>query len=268
MTGGRAIAPERLAEIAQPEVFTEPCRKCGGSGNFHSYSGRVVGACFTCKGTGTMTFKTSREARKASREGAAARKAKDVASWAAEHQAAYDWLLARRETSAFAVSVLEGLKKFGAPTDNQLAAIERSLAKEHAAKEQAAERQAAAPEVSTLKIEEAFAVAREKGIKRPVLRLDTFKFKPAGSASRNPGAIYVTEDGDYLGKIADGKFLCASAATPEQVARIQAAAADPEAAAIAYGRRTGNCCICARTLTKGESIDRGIGPICAERFGW
>lgn len=35
-----------------------------------------------------------------------------------------------------------------------------------------------------------------------------------------------------------------------------------------YGIRTGTCCICARTLTKAESITKGIGPICEGKMGW
>jgi len=45
-------------------------------------------------------------------------------------------------------------------------------------------------------------------------------------------------------------------------------AKDPSAAARAYGLRTGQCSICGRELTNAESRARGIGPICAERFGF
>lgn len=36
--------------------------------------------------------------------------------------------------------------------------------------------------------------------------------------------------------------------------------------AAAYGKATGQCCVCSRELTVKESIDRGIGPICASKF--
>lgn len=36
--------------------------------------------------------------------------------------------------------------------------------------------------------------------------------------------------------------------------------------AAAYGRRTGICMICGRTLTNEESISIGIGPICLKGF--
>jgi hypothetical protein len=36
--------------------------------------------------------------------------------------------------------------------------------------------------------------------------------------------------------------------------------------AAAYGRRTGVCMICSRTLTDPKSIAQGIGPICIKGF--
>ena len=33
-------------------------------------------------------------------------------------------------------------------------------------------------------------------------------------------------------------------------------------------RLTGACSCCGRELTNQVSIDRGIGPICAVKFGW
>lgn len=33
-----------------------------------------------------------------------------------------------------------------------------------------------------------------------------------------------------------------------------------------FGRRTGVCCSCGATLTKEESIARGLGPVCAGKF--
>jgi Family of unknown function (DUF6011) len=42
--------------------------------------------------------------------------------------------------------------------------------------------------------------------------------------------------------------------------------ADPERAAVLYGKASGNCSICGRDLTDPESIERGIGPICAGKY--
>lgn len=41
-----------------------------------------------------------------------------------------------------------------------------------------------------------------------------------------------------------------------------------EERAAAFGKATGQCLICNRTLTVQESIDRGIGPVCASKMGW
>ncbi len=42
----------------------------------------------------------------------------------------------------------------------------------------------------------------------------------------------------------------------------------PEAAAARYGHEIGKCGICSRTLTNDISRERGIGPVCAEKWGW
>lgn len=33
-----------------------------------------------------------------------------------------------------------------------------------------------------------------------------------------------------------------------------------------FGRMTGTCCVCARRLDVPESVEAGIGPVCAKRF--
>jgi hypothetical protein len=45
-------------------------------------------------------------------------------------------------------------------------------------------------------------------------------------------------------------------------------AQDPVGAAERYGLEIGKCGICHRTLTNDISRARGIGPVCAERWGW
>lgn len=45
-------------------------------------------------------------------------------------------------------------------------------------------------------------------------------------------------------------------------------AEDPAEAAALYGKEIGKCGICSRKLTNDESRARGIGPVCAERWGW
>ena len=45
-------------------------------------------------------------------------------------------------------------------------------------------------------------------------------------------------------------------------------AENPRDAAIRYGQRTGSCACCGRALSNKQSIDLGIGPICAEKWGF
>lgn len=51
--------------------------------------------------------------------------------------------------------------------------------------------------------------------------------------------------------------------------RVLAAISDnPAEAAELYGKQVGKCGICHRKLTNDISRARGIGPICAQRYGW
>lgn len=107
-------------------------------------------------------------------------------------------------------------------------------------------------------------------IKHPKLRIDEYTFSPAKPGSANPGAVYVKAgDGTYLGKyIAAGKFVPTRDASDQDVERIEEIAKDPLAHAKIHGQRYGKCSVCNRDLTDPESIEAGIGPICASNFGF
>lgn len=177
-------------------------------------------------------------------------------AWAMSHPDEMAWVAANMETSTFAASLAADIDQYGALTERQLAAVRRNAAGHEAA-----------PAVTVAEIESRFELARQRQVEKPMIRLDTFVFKAAGASSANPGAIYVTEEGTYLGKITGGRFLKAGPCTDDQQERIVAAASNPAEAAKAFGQRTGKCCICGRKLTAEDSIDRFIGPICAERMG-
>lgn len=252
------------------EMHFERCKKCGGTGYFRSYSGRNLGSCFACKGKGQLAFKTAPEARAKARQAAVARKERsmeeNLAVFAETNPAEWAWM--NGNTFGFAVAMVDAVKKYGHLTENQLAAVKRCMEARQKAQAAAQERVANAVDVSLVAVEAAFQSAFQAGIKHPKLNLDTFQFKPAKAHSANAGAIYVTESGEYLGKVMGGKFIRTRACTDDQQARIQAVAADPHAAAVAYGKRFGSCSVCGRELSNEDSIDRGIGPICAEKFGW
>ncbi len=212
-----------------------PCFKCGGSGK---YSKRL--ACFRCNGTGRL------QARSLNAE-----------DFAEKHPAVSKWI-AENPSNTFAKSMGEAVEKYGSLTPNQLAAAERIAT-------------APAQETKSIdvaRIEQAFATARSNKIKSPKLRLAEFVFSRAPDNGKNAGSIYVKKGDEYLGKIAASQFFPIRTCPDEVRDEVIAVAAKPDEAAKAYGLRTGVCSCCGRTLTKGISIDRGIGPICAEKFGW
>ncbi len=105
---------------------------------------------------------------------------------------------------------------------------------------------------------------------RPAVGLCEGVTRSAPATGKNPGALYVKatdNEGTYLGKVLGGAFTPSRDCTPEQAAQVAELMSDPAKALDAYGRRTGNCGCCGRPLTAAESVDRGIGPICAKKFG-
>lgn len=186
-------------------------------------------------------------------------------TFAAEHPAEWNWLTSHAgDTSDFARSLIGNIGSFGELTGPQLEAVKRAIARDA----EQAQAVAQAPIVSTTLLEEAFARAKAKGLRHPKLRFERFEASLAGPSSRNAGSIYVTHEGDYYGKITEGRFVQTRLCPEGMLQEIAAAMADPVAAALAYGQRTGACSICARTLTAKESIERAIDPICAEKYSF
>jgi len=271
------LAPSKITSTV---LFEEPCDACRGSGRFRSYTGRIVGDCFKCKGAGVRRYKQSAEQREKARVAAAAKRdaAAKVASdqavaWLDANPVEADWLRDSSTTFDFARSMLEALYKYGHFTPKQEAAVRNAAAKSAARKAQwaaeKAEREANQADIAIDRIAAAFSAAQASGLKWPKLRLADFLFKPAPATGRNAGAIYVLDHYDvYLGKVVDGKFSRSRDCTAELEQAIVATAADPHAAAVAYGHQTGVCACCGRGLTNAESVALGIGPICRDKWGW
>lgn len=273
--------PDKAARVAAlpkttpvSSTFTEDCGKCRGTGRFFSYSGRNVGPCHACKGTGKLTFKSSPEERARARASKERREASQLEEWIANHAQEWEWIVRRAGSFDFAGSMREAVTKYRRLTDNQLAAVRRCMVRDAERAERFAterhEREANAVSVDISKVQTALNTAYGNKVRWPKLRLATYIFTRAGDDSRNPGSVYVTRKDDklYLGKITDGKFIRSRDCTSEQEVEIVEAASNPEAAAKAYGQRFGACSICGRELTVKESIDRSMGPICAEKYGW
>lgn len=262
------------AETLAP--YCRPCKPCGGSGLFTSFSGRVLGKCYACAGAGEHKFKTSPDVRaeaKARREATDARKADAIfakaTAWGRENAAEYAWMQAGdRMGNGFASSLVSALIKYGSLTDGQLEAVQNIIIRNAARANENSARVASAPVVSTTGIESLFTAATTNGLKTPSIRISGFKFKPAKAVSVNSGALYVTDDqGVYMGKVMNGLFLRSRECPEDKVSQIVDACANPRDAIIKYGRILGNCGLCGRRLVDPVSIEAGIGPICAAKFG-
>tara|TARA_R110000868_G_scaffold234477_2_gene488169 strand:+ start:1628 stop:2464 length:837 start_codon:yes stop_codon:yes gene_type:complete len=257
--------------VAPVKGVVENCPKCRGTGRFTSYSGRSLGQCFTCKGKGTQTFVNPAPVRAANRQKIADRGARmELTNWAEfaeQNPEAAAWIIANPNFE-FATAMGVAVRKYGILTEKQMAAITRGVERDAARKAAAVARVETAAVVDTSLIEAAFAKAATT-LGKPVLRLSGFKISRAPAGGKNPGALYIkSNEGTYLGMVKEGKFLPSRDCGDAMKADILAVFADPQGAAIAYGRLTGSCSCCGRELTNGVSIERGIGPICAEKFGW
>ena len=164
----------------------------------------------------------------------------------------------------FAGSLLGQYRAKGDLSHKQWDAAERMIQKCRATQ---ARKQAQSRAIDASRIEALLHQAKRNGLKRPVFRADGLTFSLAGKDSRNAGAVYVKAGGEYAGKIVGGKFSAVAAAPLGTGDKIAAIAADPRGKAIDYGRETGTCACCGRTLTDKQSIALGIGPICAEKWG-
>lgn len=264
-----------FASAVPDREFRERCEKCRGSGVWQSWSGRAMGKCFACDGRGFRAFKTSPEQRKASRERAGKQREQqrtgNLDLFRQSHEAEAAWIDANAVRFEFAKSMREAIERFGSLTERQLDAVRRCVERDtQRTQQRAAEAVSRTTDCDLERIEQAFAKARESGLKRIRVTIGDLVFKPAPEGGKNPGAVYVSDKGEgaYLGKVFGGKLFRSRDCDEATATRIAEVAADPAAAAIAHGKETGRCAICSRELSDPISIERGIGPICADKFGF
>lgn len=257
-------------------TYTEPCGKCRGSG---LWNGRPGYPCFSCKGTGSKSFKTSREQRASNATSAANRRARteaeNVEQWKTTFPDVHAWMVANPGFE-FAVSLLAAVGKYGDLTERQMVGARKCMAasaareeRKAAQVEERAQVVAQAPVIDATAIAQALQRALDRTGKRPKLFIGDCRFQFAPTDGRNAGSIYVTNRAKtYLGRITEGKFVASRNCDSGTEIAIVEIAKDPRAAAIAHGFRTGNCACCGRLLTDPVSVANGIGPICAQGFGW
>lgn len=82
------------------------------------------------------------------------------------------------------------------------------------------------------------------------------------------GYIFVRDAAEYGSGQRYGRQQPGSLYSGAVVEPLRAILADPAAASAAYGRLVGRCGVCSRRLEDEQSVERGIGPVCAQRLGW
>lgn len=196
----------------------------------------------------------------------AQRRAQAMQDFRADHPKLVAWLASSK--LSFAQSLNDAFHRYGTLTVNQMEAARNCM---HQQQERAQQVMVMAVNIDVSKIETAFSMAQSKGVKRPRMRLGDYMFSTAPATGANAGALYVKasdESQTYMGKVVGGKFVRSALCNDTHETQIIELAGDPMKAAIAYGRRTGECAICGRELSNHASIELGIGPICAGKFGF
>lgn len=130
--------------------------------------------------------------------------------------------------------------------------------------------QAKGSQIDLTAIQNMFLSAHNKGLKAPKYRAEGLVLSMAPMTGRNPGAIYVkdADTQDYLGKVVKATFYPTRECEQHHKDALNTIAENPLESAVRYGRLTGRCACCGRVLTDKESVAAGIGPICAEGWGF
>lgn len=247
------------------------CRACNGSGIFRSkFTGRAVGDCFRCKGTGKADAAGQKgiETRKANAPKREQEKLDRISKFSAEHRDLLVYLGARAQTWEFAGSLLRQFAERGSLSENQIAAAYRAQYEDaEKAKARTArvtqDTLAIEPEGSGLDLSK--LPAGRYAVPDGDTRLKVLVQRPI-PPSKWAGWVFVSDGAAYgqgrkYGRQAPGKTYSGDIRV-----ELEKIMADPKAACAAYGRLTGTCGVCGRHLEDKESVARGIGPVCANGF--
>lgn len=265
--------PAEQAKTKEQETF--PCMKCNGTGEYQGVRlHQPKTKCFACNGRGYFKSSAADRAKaKQKRKDKKVQQAADnVKAFAEAKPELFEYLNEVVSWNSFAVSLLQDIGKYGHLTEGQERAAYKMMAK-HVDREEAklkakAEAEKNAVIVDLTKINEMFTTATGNGLKRPKLRVDKLEIYPAPMNGKNAGYLYVKSDGNYSGKISvEGKFLKSRDCADGVEDTLITVANDPKGSLTNHGRITGQCSCCGRELTNQTSIDMGIGPICAAKYG-
>lgn len=191
------------------------------------------------------------------------------------------WILENRNSFGFAASMQQAVMKFGDLTPNQYEAIERCMA--HARSR--AQVVTVATTLDTQAVRDAIEARQQQGGRKAKIMIAGFEFLLAPEYGKNPGAIYIKDGGTYIGKVARGStvFQPSRDFDRSRTEALQDACRDPAGAVRRHAEETARllaeaqaegrplsmpCGCCGLTLTDPVSIRRGIGPICAGKWGF
>ena len=178
----------------------------------------------------------------------------------------------------FFAKLLRQYRQYGGSlTPKQWACVDREIDKVSAADEG----------VDFVPIYEKLMSALVAGLKKPAILLANadgfeYRFSLAPQGGVNGGWLYVKVRGEtdwgwgwaYLGKVSplDGQVRCLNGLAVDKAQFVsdmkEILAEGLDAALYNFGAATGNCGCCGRQLTEELSVKSGIGPVCAERFGF
>ena len=262
------------SQFSQNQRF--PCEHCSGTGKWsRGRNSNGVDRCFACGGKGY--FLTSAADRAKARTAKAARAARQVeetrVAYAEAHPAEVSFLrscLKWRDPSDFICSLNAALDRYGYLTERQLGAVRSMMLKVEATRTQRAAQRDVVVDLTPIKA--MFDKAASAPLSRGATGRKPPRYLAAGLAisrapdhGRNPGALYVKRlsDEEYLGKIIGTTFQ----GKPEAMPALLAIAKDPRGEAVKFGKEFTRCSCCGRDLTDPESIEAGIGPVCATKWG-
>lgn len=251
----------------------EICQKCKGKGRFIVRGGRDLGPCFSCDGSGSVTPEKAKAMRAHAKGKVTQANNEQIRreAHAAKMKAFIDAnpdLIAYcgRVQNDFTANCMRRLGSDGEMSVNQIAAIRRSLERiaerDHEHSRRVAE---AAPAGSDLDLRP--IPAGHYAVPNGDTRLKVLIKKPE-APNKWAGWVFVSDGAEYGQRQNYGKQAPGKTYTGKIEAELRIIAADPRAAAIAYGKLTGTCSCCGRKLENADSVAAGIGPICAAKNGW
>jgi hypothetical protein len=263
---------DEVAAKPATEKEKHTCDQCAGSGRWmHGTNRRGENKCFACQGRGYFlsSAQDRRKGRDQRRESKSRKLADAKDAFSETHPDLINALCGMTDWNNFAASLVDQFSRKGDLSEKQVAAAQRMIAKTAETRAaNAKSRDEAATEIDLSAIKTMFEKAFENGRKRPTYRAEGLTISRAPDSGKNAGSLYVKTAGadEYQGKITDGTFKPSHGAAPSTTSALTAIAADPQDAAVRYGRETGSCGCCGRELTDPKSIAAGIGPICSENW--